>query len=76
MAFRFHDSEIEEERRFALSAMWLKQTTISGRQNEENLMAMTIGETIQELHTALRDYIEATYHVSNPDPRRPTPRVT
>lgn len=29
-------------------------------------MAMTIGETIQELHTALRDYIEATYHVSNP----------
>jgi ATP-dependent helicase YprA (DUF1998 family) len=29
-------------------------------------MAMTIGETIQELHTALRDYIEATYHISNP----------
>lgn len=27
---------------------------------------MTIGETIQELHSALRDYIEATYHVSNP----------
>lgn len=27
MAFRFHDSEIEEERRFALSAMWLEQTT-------------------------------------------------
>ncbi len=29
-------------------------------------MSMTIGETIQELHAALRDYIEATYHVSNP----------
>ncbi len=29
-------------------------------------MSMTIGETIQELHTALRDYIEATYHISNP----------
>ena len=26
----------------------------------------TIGETISELHAALRDYIEATYHVSNP----------
>src|SRR6266566_5069825 len=29
-------------------------------------MSMTIGETIQELHSALRDYIEATYHISNP----------
>jgi ATP-dependent helicase YprA (DUF1998 family) len=29
-------------------------------------MSITIGETIQELHAALRDYIEATYHVSNP----------
>lgn len=29
-------------------------------------MSMTIGETIRELHTALRDYIEATYHISNP----------
>ncbi|MCZ2152957.1 MAG: DEAD/DEAH box helicase [Bryobacterales bacterium] len=27
---------------------------------------MTIGETIAELHRSLRDYIEATYHVSNP----------
>ena len=26
----------------------------------------TIGETIQELHGALQDYIEAAYHVSNP----------
>ena len=26
----------------------------------------TIGETIRELHHALRDYIEATYHISNP----------
>jgi len=29
-------------------------------------MALTIGQTIQQLHVALRDYIEATYHVSNP----------
>jgi len=29
-------------------------------------MPLTIGETIQQLHHALRDYIEATYHVSNP----------
>src|SRR5688572_6380166 len=28
-------------------------------------MSLTIGETIQELHRALRDYIEATYHISN-----------
>src|SRR5260221_12442074 len=29
-------------------------------------MSLTIGETIQQLHRALRDYIEATYHVSHP----------
>ena len=29
-------------------------------------MSLTIGETIQQLHHALRDYIEATYHVSDP----------
>jgi ATP-dependent helicase YprA (DUF1998 family) len=29
-------------------------------------MALTIGETTQQLHHALRDYIEATYHVSHP----------
>src|SRR5437879_13361162 len=29
-------------------------------------MAPTIGETTQQLHRALRDYIEATYHVSHP----------
>jgi ATP-dependent helicase YprA (DUF1998 family) len=29
-------------------------------------MALTIGETIQQLQRALRDYIEATYHVSHP----------
>lgn len=29
-------------------------------------MALTIGETTQKLHRALRDYIEATYHVSHP----------
>ncbi|MCA9694663.1 MAG: DEAD/DEAH box helicase, partial [Myxococcales bacterium] len=29
-------------------------------------MSLTIGETIQRLHRALRDYIEATYHVSDP----------
>src|SRR5438105_4224711 len=29
-------------------------------------MALTIGETTQQLHGALRDYIEATYHVSHP----------
>ena len=28
-------------------------------------MALTIGETVQQLHGALRDYIEATYHVSH-----------
>lgn len=28
-------------------------------------MTLTIGETIDELHHALRDYIEATYHVSH-----------
>lgn len=29
-------------------------------------MALTIGETTAQLHRALRDYIEATYHVSDP----------
>jgi ATP-dependent helicase YprA (DUF1998 family) len=29
-------------------------------------MALTIEETIHQLHRALRDYIEATYHVSHP----------
>lgn len=29
-------------------------------------MSLTIGETIQELHHALRDYVEAAYHVSHP----------
>src|SRR6188768_747198 len=29
-------------------------------------MALTIGETTEQLHRALRDYIEATYHVSHP----------
>ena len=29
-------------------------------------MALTIGETIEQLHRALSDYIEATYHVSHP----------
>ncbi|MCC7134184.1 MAG: DEAD/DEAH box helicase [Gemmatimonadales bacterium] len=29
-------------------------------------MFLTIGETIQQLHRALRDYIEAAYHVSHP----------
>lgn len=29
-------------------------------------MSLTIGETIRQLHRALRDYIEATYHVSHP----------
>jgi hypothetical protein len=28
-------------------------------------MPLTIGQTIAELHAALRDYIEATYHISN-----------
>lgn len=29
-------------------------------------MSLTIGQTIDELHGSLRDYIEATYHISNP----------
>ena len=29
-------------------------------------MPLTIGETIKQLHAALRDYIEATYHISHP----------
>ncbi|MGB3975494.1 MAG: DEAD/DEAH box helicase [bacterium] len=29
-------------------------------------MSLTIGETIQQLHHAVRDYIEATYHISHP----------
>lgn len=29
-------------------------------------MALTIGQTTQQLHRALSDYIEATYHVSHP----------
>ena len=28
--------------------------------------SLTIGETIEQLHHALRDYIEATYHISHP----------
>src|SRR5262245_51923808 len=29
-------------------------------------MPLTISETIAELHGALREYIEATYHISHP----------
>lgn len=29
-------------------------------------MSLTIGETVQQLHRALRDYVEAAYHVSHP----------
>ena len=29
-------------------------------------MSQTIQETIEELHSSLRDYIEATYHISDP----------
>src|SRR5258708_14474343 len=29
-------------------------------------MSQTIQETIEQLHAALRDYIEATYHISSP----------
>ena len=29
-------------------------------------MSETIGQTIQQLHKSLRDYIEAAYHISNP----------
>src|ERR1700758_3400355 len=29
-------------------------------------MALTIGETVRQLHLALRDYIEATYHMGHP----------
>ena len=29
-------------------------------------MALTIGETIDKLHSSLRQYIEATYHIGNP----------
>ena len=28
-------------------------------------MSETIGQTIQQLHRSLRDYIEAAYHISN-----------
>ena len=30
-------------------------------------MSQTIRETIEQLHSALRDYIEATYHISSPE---------
>ena len=29
-------------------------------------MSLTIGETVQQLHKSLQDYIEASYHVSHP----------
>lgn len=29
-------------------------------------MALTVGETIQQLHRALREYVEAAYHISHP----------
>src|SRR5277367_6768474 len=29
-------------------------------------MSETIGQTIQQLHRSLADYIEAAYHISNP----------
>ena len=29
-------------------------------------MPITIGETIQQLHRALQDYVEAAYHISHP----------
>ena len=35
-------------------------------------MTLTIGETVQQLHKSLQDYIEASYHVSHPDSRGTT----
>lgn len=32
----------------------------------ENNLSITIHETIEQLHAALRDYIEATYHIADP----------
>jgi len=29
-------------------------------------MLLTLDETIKELNTSLKDYIEATYHISDP----------
>src|SRR4051812_40769604 len=29
-------------------------------------MSLTIGETVQQLHRSLRDYIEAAYHIGHP----------
>ena len=37
-----------------------------GTNTTQGAPAPTVGETIHELHRALRDYIEATYHVSHP----------
>lgn len=36
------------------------------RKRRRKLIAPTIGETIDQLRKALRDYIEATYHISHP----------
>ena len=33
---------------------------------KENRMPLTISETIRQLHQSLSNYIEATYHISNP----------
>lgn len=34
--------------------------------SQEACLSLTIGETAEELHAALRDYIEAAYHISDP----------
>lgn len=34
--------------------------------DKEACLSLTIGETAEQLHTALRDYIEAAYHISDP----------
>src|SRR5438132_7378731 len=35
-------------------------------EKQDSPLTETIGQTIQQLHRSLRDYIEAAYHVSNP----------
>lgn len=29
-------------------------------------MASTVGETVRQLHVALREYVEAAYHIGHP----------
>jgi len=58
-------SDLGFVRQFLVQSLWMSVVAVE-EHGRGMSMAVSIGETIAELHRSLRDYIEATYHVSHP----------